>query len=195
MRQILSASIALAGALLVAAGASAQAAEIRCPAPGTAYTYKGGDGTSAHVASGQDGNVCLVRATADGKTETVGFYSGLLGSVDEAGDSYARAVDLKSLWPLKVDNRTQQTVNAIGRDGKPYSSDVTLPVATYEKITVPAGTFDVFRVEESKSGESEKRTHWWATSLGTSVKKSFPDWTDRTKLKVYELVDVTPAKP
>lgn len=189
----LATSITLAGALLGAASASAQTAEFRCPAPGTAFTYKGGDRTSVHVASGQDGNVCLVRAAADGKTETVRLYWGLLGAVDEAGDSYARAVDLKSLWPLKVGNRTQQTVNAIGRDGKPYSSDVTLTIAAHEKVTVPAGTFDVFRVEEAKAGEPQKRTHWWAPSLGTSVKESFPDWTDRTKLKVYELTAVKPA--
>lgn len=187
--------IALAGAVGGASAASAQTADFRCPTPGTAFTYQGGDRTSVHLASGQEGNVCQVRAIADGKTETVRLYWGLLGSVDEAGDSYARAIDLKSLWPLKVGNRTQQTVNATGRDGKPYSSTVTLTVAAYEKITVPAGTFDVFRVEETKAGEPEKRTHWWAPSLATSVKESFPDWTDRTKLKVYELIAVKPATP
>ena len=60
---------------------------------------------------------------------------------------------------------------------------------------MPAGTFDTFRVEETKAGEPAMRTRWWAPSLGTSVKESFPDWTDRSKLKVYELVAVKPAKP
>lgn len=188
-------SLAAACLFMGAAGASAQTSEFRCPAAGTTLTYKAGERNSVHVASGQEGNACLVRATADGKTETVRLYWGLLGSVDAAGDSYARAIDLKSLWPLKVGNKTQQTVKAIGRDGKPYSSDVTLTVAAYEKVTVPAGTFDVFRVEEAKSGEPEKRTHWWAPSLAASVKESFPDWTDRTRLKVYELIAVKPATP
>ncbi len=136
----------------------------------------------------------LVRATADGKTETVRLYWGLLGAVDEAGDSMRAPSISKSLWPLKVGNRTQQTVNAIGRDGKPYSSDVTLTVAAHEKVTVPAGTFDVFRVEEAKAGGSQKRTHWWAPSLGTSVKESFPDWTDfAPSSRSMKLTAVEPA--
>ena len=188
----------LASTLVVggfSAGAAAQTADFRCPAAGTAFTYKSGDSSSVHVASGQEGNACLIESMSGGKTETVRLHWGLIGSVDAAGESYAGGLDLKTLWPLKIGNRIQQTVKATGRDGKPYSSDVTVTVAAYEKITVPAGTFDTFRVEESKAGEPVLRTRWWAPSLGTSAKESFPDWTDRSKLKVYDLVAVKPAKP
>ena len=122
----------LASTLVVGAfstGAFAQNADFRCPAAGTAFTYKSGDTSSVHVAAGREGNTCLIKATSGGKTETVRVHWGLIGSVDAAGDSYAGSLDLTSLWPLKVGNRIQQTVKATGRDGKPYSSDVTVTVA------------------------------------------------------------------
>lgn len=197
MKPALSTAV-LASTFLVAAfsaGASAQTADFHCPATGTEFTYKSRDTSSVHVAAGQDGNTCLVKATSGGKTETVRVHWGLIGSIDAAGDSYAGGLDLKSLWPLKVGNKIQQTVKATGRDGKPYSSDVTVTIAAYEKVTVPASTFDTFRIAETKVGEPTMRTRWWASTVGTSVKESFPDWIDRSKLKVYELVSVKPAKP
>lgn len=52
----------------VSAGALAQTADLRCPAAGTALTYKSGDTSSVHVASGQEGNTCLVKSTSGGET-------------------------------------------------------------------------------------------------------------------------------
>jgi hypothetical protein len=115
---------------------------------------------------------------------------GLIGAVDAAGESYVRGLDLKSLWPLKVGNTITQTVKGVGYDGKPYTTKVTVTVAAYEKVTVPAGTFDAFRVEERKEGDAAPRTGWWAPAIALSVKQSFPDWQDRNKLKVYELAAI-----
>lgn len=117
-------------------------------------------------------------------------HRGLVGSVDAAGESYVRGLDLKSLWPLKVGNKISQTVNGIGYDGKPYTTTVTITVAAYEKVTVPTGTFDAFRVEERKADDSAPLIRWWAPAIGASVKQSFPDWQDRSRLKVYELVAI-----
>jgi hypothetical protein len=188
----------VAGAVLSLAGAAhAQTAAFKCPATGTEFTYKTSGPDSIVVATGQEGsqpgNVCLSRSTSGGRTATVRVHWGLIGSVDPAGESFVQGIDLKSLWPLKVGNRTTQTVSATGRDGKAYSSTVTMTVAAFEKVTVPAGTFDAFRVEETKAGEATPRIHWWAPSLAISVKETFPDWTDRSKLKVYELSAVKPA--
>lgn len=170
-----------------AMSASAQTAEFKCPAVGTEFTYKTNGPESVVAVTGQDGNVCLAKSTSAGRTETLRVHWGLIGSVDAAGESFARGIDLKSLWPLKVGNKTAQTVNATGRDGKAYTSSVTVTVAAYEKVTVPAGTFDAFRVEETKAGEAIPHIHWWAPALSASVKDSFPDWTDRSKVRVYEL--------
>jgi len=175
------------------ASVSAQTADFRCPVPGTEFTFKSGSTSSTSTVTGQDGNVCLVTSVSDGRTAQVRLHWGLLGSVEAAGESYARGIDLKSLWPLKVGNKTEQTVTAIGHDGKSYTTKVTMTVAAYEKVTVPAGTFDAFRVEESKGAGSKPHIHWWAPSLAFSVKESFPDWTDLTKLKVHELTAVKPA--
>ena len=185
---------AVASAVLSLAGAAqAQTAAFECPATGTAFTYRTSGPESVVVATGQEGNVCLSSSTSAGRTATVRVHWGFIGSVDPAGESFVQGIDLKSLWPLKIGNRTTQTVSATGHDGKAYSSTVTMTVAAFEKVTVPAGTFDAFRVEETKAGEATPRIHWWAPSLGISVKETFPDWTDRGKLKVYELSAVKPA--
>lgn len=177
----------------VGATAHAQTAAFKCPPAGTEFTYKTNGPDSVVVATGQEGNVCLTRSTSAGRTETVRVHWGVIGSVDAAGESYVQGIDLKSLWPLGVGNKTTQTVSSTGRDGKAYTSTVTMTVAAYEKITIPAGIFDTFRVEETKVGEATQRIHWWAPSLGVSVKETFPDWTDRSKLKVYELSAVKAA--
>lgn len=131
-------STLVAGAF--SAGASGQTADFRCPAAGTEFTHRSGDSSSVHVALGQQGNACPIRSMSGGKTDTVRRHWGPIGSVDAAGDFYAAGLDLESLWPQKVGNRIRQTVKATGRDGQPYSSDLTVTVAAYEKITVPAGS-------------------------------------------------------
>ena len=181
---------AFAATLSFSAVASAQTAEFKCPATGTEFTFRSGGVDSKSVAAGQEEGVCLLKRGGGDREVVVRTYWGLVGSVDAAGESFVRGLDLKSLWPLKVGNKTVQTVNGVGYDGKPYTTNITITVAAYEKITVPAGTFDAFRVEENKAGESKPRTHWWAPALSMSIKESFPDWQDSTKLKVYELVSV-----
>jgi hypothetical protein len=181
---------AFVATLFFSAAASAQTAEFTCPATGTEFTFRSDGVDAKSVATGQEDGVCLLKRGAGEKAVTVRTYWGLVGSVDAAGDSFVRGLDLKSLWPLKVGNKTVQTVNGVGYNGQPYTANVIITVAAYEKVTVPAGTFDAFRVEENKTGASKPRTHWWAPALGMSVKESFPDWQDSTRLKVYELVAV-----
>ncbi|MCW5737826.1 MAG: hypothetical protein KIS73_27140 [Enhydrobacter sp.] len=187
---------AFAAAFLAAAitgKASAQTAEFKCPAIGTQFTYQGESFGGVNTATGQDGNACLFNRTSDGKAETLRVHWGLIGSVDAQGDSFAKGIDLKSLWPLKVGNTTTGTVTVVGRDGKSYTSTVTMLVAASEKVTVPAGTFDTFRVEETKAGSTARNIHWWAPAIANSVKQSFPDWRDLTKVIVLELTSVKAA--
>lgn len=182
-----------AACMALSTAVSAQTGEFKCPAKGTELTYRTAGTNSVRVATGQDGTVCLSKSTSAGENKEVRTHYGLIGSVDAQGESYVKGIDLKSLWPLKVGNKTVQTVNVTGRDGKSYTSNVTMMVAAYEKVTVPAGTFDAFRVEESKANDPSPHIHWWAPALGVSVKESFPDWRDRSKLMVYELAAVKPA--
>ena len=181
---------AFAATLSYSAVAGAQTAEFKCPATGTEFTFRSGGVDAKSVETGQEDGVCILKRGSGDKETVVRMYWGLVGSVDAAGESFVKGLDLKSLWPLKVGNKTVQTVNGVGYNGQPYTTNVTLTVAAYEKITVPAGTFDTFRVEENKAGDSKPRTHWWAPALGMSIKESFPDWQDPTKLKIYELVSV-----
>lgn len=187
--------LVLAAAILataVAGSAAAQTAEFKCPAKDTQFTYKTGVSQKVSTATGQDGNVCLFSSVGDGKTEAIRVHWGLIGSADVQGEAFAGGLDLKALWPLKVGNNVTNTVTLVGRDGKSYTSTVTLTVAAYEKVTVPAGTFDAFRVEESKTGSTVRNIHWWAPALAQSVKESFPNWRDLTKVIVLELASVKP---
>ncbi len=177
-----------AAAAFAATTASAQTAEFKCPAVGTVLTVRGFDGESQTTASGQDGTVCLFKSTKAGQTKDLRVYYGLVGSVDAAGESFSKGLDLKGLWPLKVGNKTVSTVNGTGYDGKAYTATVTITVAAYEKVTVPAGTFDAFRVEEVKAGDTGPRIHWWAPAVAASVKEAFPDWRDQGKTMTFELV-------
>lgn len=177
----------------VAGTASAQSAAFKCPAIGTQFTFKAGGLERVNTATGQDGNVCLFSSVSEGKTAALRVHWGLIGSVDAQGESFAGGLDLKSLWPLKVGNKITNTVTVVGRDGKNYSSTVTIVVAAYEKVTVPAGTFDTFRVEESRAGESARNIHWWAPALAQSVKDVFPDWRAPGKAIELELTSVKSA--
>lgn len=186
----------LAAALLattVAGVASAQTADFRCPAKGTQFTLKAATFEKVNTATGRDGDVCLFDSVSDGKTEPLRVHWGLIGSVDAQGEAFTKGLDLKALWPLKVGNRITNTVTLVGRDGKTYTSTVTVVVAAYEKVTVPAGTFDAFRVEDGKAGERPQSIRWWAPALAYTIQESFPDWRDRSKTMVLELTAVKAA--
>ena len=186
MRHALSA-LTTAFAAALASTAAAQTADFKCPAAGTQFTYKGGAFERVLTATGQDGKVCLFSSVSNGKTEALRVHWGLVGSVDAQGEAFATGLDLGSLWPLKVGNKITNTVSLVGRDGKTYTSTVSLIVAAYEKVAVPAGTFDAFRVEESKANDKTRNVHWWAPAVAQSVKESFPDWQDLAKVIVLEL--------
>ena len=155
--------IAILSAVFVAvisagSAAFAQTAEFKCPDKGTIFITRSDGADDQSVATGQEGDACTSQRTSGGKAMVLREHWGLVGSVDAAGESYVRGLDLKLLWPLKVGNKINQTVNGIGYDGKPYTTTVAITVAAYEKITVPAGTFDAFRVEERKADDSAPRT-------------------------------------
>ena len=181
---------ALTAILSFSAAASAQTAAFKCPAAGTQFTFRSAGVDVTSVATGQQDGVCLMKRGSGDKETNLRVYWGLVGSTDAAGESFVRGLDLKSLWPLKVGNKSTQTVKGVGYDGRPYSTNVTIAVTGYEKVTVPAGTFDAFRVEENKAGDPRARIHWWAPAVALSVKDSFPDWQDPTKDKVYELAAI-----
>lgn len=200
MKITLAAALGAATALTLTAAvpAAAQTADFKCPLPGTRLAYKSPAQAYAAfdkvaTATGQDGTTCLYASTSDGKASTLRVHGGLIGSVDAQGEAFAGALDLAKLWPLKVGNKITDRVTVPGRDGKTYTATVTVAVTGYEKVTVPAGTFDAFRVEESRDGQAARNIHWWAPALATTVKDSFPDWRDFSKTIVLELASATAA--
>jgi hypothetical protein len=75
-------------------------------------------------------------------------------------------------WPLMVGKTWtksyKMTVHATKRI---IPFDVTFKVEAYEDVTVPAGTFKVFKISQVIPGASED-TYWLAPELGVFVKQS-----------------------
>jgi hypothetical protein len=75
-------------------------------------------------------------------------------------------------WPLTVGKTWtksyKMTVHATKRI---IPFDVTFKVEAYEDVTVPAGTFKVFKISQVIPGASEE-TYWLAPELGLFVKQS-----------------------
>jgi hypothetical protein len=173
----------------VVGAASAQTAAFQCPPPGTSFAFKSALFEIQSTATGQDGNVCLFTQTVGDKADALRIHWGLIGSADSEGEAFASGFDLKSFWPLKVGNKVTSTV-AVPRDGKTYTSIVTMTVAAFEQVTVPAGTFDAFRIEESREGQAARSATWWAPALSHCVKEIHPHWRDHGETIVIELAFV-----
>jgi hypothetical protein len=70
-------------------------------------------------------------------------------------------------WPLRVGEKwsSEYTLRDYSRGVHLHPSKVAVNVQTYEKVTVPAGTFDTLRIQ---AGEE---TFWYAPSIGWVVKE------------------------
>ncbi|MCB1508444.1 MAG: hypothetical protein KDI98_06760 [Hyphomicrobiaceae bacterium] len=70
------------------------------------------------------------------------------------------------VWPL----RAGTDITVLSTDGTGQQLDNTIRVVGIERITVPAGTYDAWRVEEGAGGGGFARTTWWAPQLGYVVR-------------------------
>lgn len=141
----------------------------KCPAVGAVITTSAGE---TRTFTGQDGFVCLYTSSdsdvgANGKRfADLWEMNSTLG---EANDE--QVAELQALWPLKPGNKAVDLYSRI-YDQKGWRFDVT--VDRFEKITVPAGTFDaaVIKVEETavKGFAHETTIYWYAYQIGMTVK-------------------------
>jgi uncharacterized caspase-like protein len=135
------------------AGKSDEAA-FHCPQPGTVVEYNIG---TSMLFTGAKSLSCTYRKKNKDEAEKFG------GLVDDA-----RFIDagLGKLWPLKVGGEQKFAV------GSGYQR---FTILRRETLTVDAGTFDTFVIEqeETATGRNAKRLFWYAPDPGLVVQSKF----------------------
>ena len=96
-------------------------------------------------------------------------------------------------FPLEVGKQWHCTDNILSKFiGKEVRTDWSVAVVGYEKVRVPAGEFDAFKLEAkgswisgSKTGE-ESRTYWYAPAARGVVKSEIQDTSGLTTTELAE---------
>jgi len=111
------------------------------------------------------GNKATGTATVNGQDHAIAVDLGGPLFADTAGaEQVIACLPLAAGYTVKVRNFDVQTQTVKVRQ---------IAVTTVEKVTVPAGTFDAFRVDEtSAEGDPDRKTIWIATDSRKVVKMS-----------------------
>jgi len=111
------------------------------------------------------GNKATGTATVNGQDHAIAVDLGGPLFADAAGaEQVIACLPLAAGYTVKVRNFDVQTQTVKVRQ---------IAVTTVEKVTVPAGTFDAFRVDEtSAEGDPDRKTIWIATDSRKVVKMS-----------------------
>ena len=136
---------------------------------------------------------------ATGKGEMLTFDA-MLNRIDPRGPEYS-VTSYK--FPMKIG--TEWSYSARTGEGGMLERRGTYKVVAYEPVTVPAGTFDCFRVEgqwenstKSYTGRAREQ-YWYCPAIKFIAKSSFQfdqNWRDRpskSETRQSELTKFTPA--
>jgi hypothetical protein len=77
-------------------------------------------------------------------------------------------------WPLRVGDSWTQSVSMDNGSASPRTLRLKADVVAYEPVTVPAGSFDAFKIVITING-APFRDGWFAPELGTSARLVAPD--------------------
>jgi hypothetical protein len=146
--------------------------------PGTTFVFRNGDGeeTTSSVIAVDGGDVTWQASngwTWTGKT----FYWPVERWRSETEDSAGAQVvtgDAEALFPMTVGERVAYRYEGRSRDARAgWTGQGRCEVAASERITVPAGVFDTYKVVceqgEDLSEPYRTRTWWYAPALGHYV--------------------------
>lgn len=164
MRRILILLAVLVWYLSVSVHAQPMTGEFRYPPVGTDVVTTG-DTFRVESVNGFD---AVLRNMRTGRTFGVHaqiFAGGTVGNVLQ----YDRAA-VEALWPLSVGKTVSVDAH---RENQVWN--VEIKVVRVERITVPAGTFDTFVIEQRERGTGHNTyrgttTRWYVPELGTPVK-------------------------
>jgi hypothetical protein len=177
------AALALAFIVGTAFGADVRAQEVGPLKQGTTYTVKRTaiDGTTRDDSftvlgeQAKDGRAFLVVQRNDGAQFWYRKETRSIAWVQQEG----RMIETYDpdwgdfRWPLKVGESWTSSYRLTTNDGRNLSGvSGTWRVAAEEKVAVPAGTFDTFRIERTPGNQSNHIViRWYAPELGLIVKQ------------------------
>jgi len=152
-------------------------------------------GTGSGAMKVQDVSRVVTSVTAAGIERTDNGVKVLLTpELNEIESSSYKHSDSRLLsFPLEVGKQWHCTDDIVSKFiGKEVRTDWSLAVVGYEKVRVPAGEFDAFKLEAkgswisgSKTGE-ESRTYWYAPTARGVVKSEIQDTSGLTTTELAE---------
>jgi hypothetical protein len=116
-----------------------------------------------------------------------------IGGIVGLSENESVPVDrIAALWPLEV-GKSVAYIN----QGNTTSWDVQLEVLRRERVTVQAGSFDTFVVQEHQKGRGSNyhesfRTYWYSPAAGGLVKFDVKLLAGTTNLKPWEALSIAP---
>jgi hypothetical protein len=169
-------TVCAALASLVTARADEQQ-EFHCPKPGTVIEYTSTGGT---VVFGEADGMWCTGTQEDGQSWR--RYAMLAG----ADASWSGFIEnhVERIWPLQLgkeinftfQGRSSRNASAVD-SATPFWYVEKIVVARKEKLTVPAGTFDTWVIEDhqevSRGRVIALRTYWYAPEVGFAIKYSY----------------------
>lgn len=173
--------------------------EFRCPKPGTIIEYTETGGTI--VFGGTDGMWCT--GTLE-KGQSFRRYA-LLAGADLSWSGFIEN-HIERIWPLQIGKQIDFTFQ--GRSSRASGGvDADTPfwyvekviVARKERLTVPAGTFDTWVIEDHQDVSRGRviaiRTYWYAPEVGFAIKYSCHIAQGVGKDIAFEAKAISPASP
>jgi hypothetical protein len=167
-------ALVVAFAALVGSPSLAQVAEPPAIAPGDSWTYRQTTDAAKEIAWTRK----VVAVGADGVVdmqigERAFRVDGSLNILDPKGPDYSRA---QYRFPIQVGNEWS-FVNKVPFMAVEIDQRNKYKVVAYEALTVPAGTFDCFRVEGTQDltfkasyNRQTRETYWYCPKVGSFAK-------------------------
>lgn len=179
---------------LTPVAAYAQEAAFHAPAPGTKCEYRYKNSKLTYVFGTRDGLIVDFKiSTSNRKNIPSGTFGWLISTL--AGDTkkveFPNREQIEAFWPLRVGNQASWSAKARGQKW-----DFVARAVAYEKVDVPAGSYDAFVIEKTEdnvsTGPRPDKTFkiWWSPELGAIVKQSSAHHANQT-LVVWELASCT----
>jgi hypothetical protein len=168
---------------------------------GDTFTFKWGGQNVVHTYIGQkDGLNCFLDRVSSGQQSESCFTSedNLVRRVGTWEPRVTTPHDGRLSFPLFVGKQWEVSYEVAGADPRYRMRKITARVVAYEKVTVPAGTFDAFTILARDVAWGEKHgfqiTEYYSPTLGRIKYDQISEDGDLRNIP-SELISYSPAKP
>lgn len=181
------------GLALFSAALGANAADISWnpPAAGTQLIFSSAGSETAYAVTGNSASGILF--LHEGKEREMVSMSVILRLDEKQSMSDKERDAAMSIWPLETGKKAK-----FGHSGRGWSSRDDVEVNAVENITVPAGSFDAYRITTAMddwNGWTGKRQCWYVPEIGFCAKIVLESESRRRGRSVETLELVAVKKP